>query len=131
MLTEKGARGDVFSDEAAGSLTGKLTIGTTDYKTFKDTYGTPLTYARYATNGEINNAPFKKSGVASQDPFDPLNKLGASWNVGGTAVTPASVAAGLNLTNFDGLNWLPSIFCAGADKSWNNMNVSPTAVLPD
>ncbi len=128
MLTEKGARGDVFSDEAAGSLTGKLTIGTTEYKIFKDTYGKPLTYARYATNGEITTPPFTKTGVASPDPFDPTNKLGAAWNVGGTAVTPVSVATGLGLTGF-GVNWLPSIFSAGADKNWNNMNVSPATGL--
>ncbi len=128
LITEKGSRGEMFADEAAGSLTGKVTIGTTEYKVFTDTFGKPLTYARFATNGEITTPPFVKTGAASQDPFDPTNRLGAAWNVAGNAVTPVSVATALGLTGF-GVNWLPSIICAGPNKNFDGLNVAPTSGL--
>ncbi len=130
LITEKGSRGEMFADEAAGALTGKVTIGSNEFKVFTDTYGKPLTYARYATNGEITTPPFTKTGVTSQDPFDPLNKLGAPWTIPGNATqaTPAVVAAGLGLTGF-GVNWLPSIICAGPNKNFDGLNVAPTSGL--
>ena len=130
LITEKGSRGEMFADEAAGALTGKVTIGSNEFKVFTDTYGKPLTYARYATNGEITTPPFTKTGVTSQDPFDPLNKLGAPWTIPGNATqaTPAVVAAGLGLTGF-GVNWLPSIICSGPNKNFDGLNVAPTSGL--
>jgi len=124
LITEKGSRGEMFADEAAGALTGKVMIGTNEFKVFTDTFGKPLTYARYATNGEIRSSPYTKTGVASQDPFDPTNKLGAPWTIPGNATqaTPPVVAAGLGLTGF-GVNWLPSIICAGPNKNWDGLNV--------
>ena len=130
LITEKGSRGEMFADEAAGALTGKVTIGTTEYKVFTDTFGKPLTYARFATNVEITTPPFTKTGVTSQDPFDPLNKLGAPWTIPGNATqaTPAVVAAGLGLTGF-GVNWLPSIICSGPNKNFDGLNVAPATGL--
>ena len=140
LITEKGSRGEMFADEAAGALTGKVTIGTTEYKVFTDTFGKPLTYARFATNvQEIQTPPFVKtvavSQVVSQDPFDPTNRLGnplfpVTWAIPGNATqaTPAVVAAGLGLTGF-GVNWLPSIICSGPNKNFDGLNVAPTSGL--
>ena len=139
LITEKGSRGELFADEAAGALTGKVTIGTNEFKVFSDTYGKPLTYARFATNTEIQSAPFVKAGAASQDPFDPTNKLRVStiaspnpWLVNGTQITAAEITAvanSLGLTGF-GVNWLPSIICAGPNRNFDGLNVAPSPPAP-
>ncbi len=137
MLTQRAGRGAAFSDEAAGSLTKTVRFKIKDamnvdqfydFKVYSDTYGTPLTYVRWATNGEINAAPFVKPNQGN-DPFDPLKRLtaGGGWTIQpATPVSSAAAGAGFGLaaTNVFNTNWLPTIICAGANKNWDGLNVN-------
>ena len=137
MLTQRAGRGAAFSDEAAGSLTKtvrfKIKDATNvdqiyDFKVYSDTFGTPLTYVRWATNPEIDAAPFVKPNQG-KDPFDPLKRLsaGGGWTIQpATPVSSAAAGAGFGLAplNVFNTNWLPTIVCAGANKNWDGLNVN-------
>jgi prepilin-type N-terminal cleavage/methylation domain-containing protein len=122
IVAEKAARGEAFGDESVGAGQTEVTIGTAKAKVFSDSWGTPIAYVRFATNAEIQSAPYSKSGV-NKDTLDPSGRLNpanwapapqkqaaASWIFRGTAT---GVNAHPNLT------WLPTAVSAGPDKEFN------------
>jgi hypothetical protein len=133
ILTEKGSRGEIYSDEAAGSLTGNVTISGTTYRVFTDTWSLPLSFARWATNAEIAAAPFTRPGATSQDPLDPPGKLSApvaNWSSNtNIQQNKALLATGILGTGqtFNGTNWVFTIVSAGPNKQWNGF--APAAGL--
>ncbi len=128
MLNDRSSRGATFAEEAAGSLTSNRTVAGKEFKVYVDTFGTPLTYVRYATNAEINLPPFAKSNVTSKDPFDPTGRL-LPPPIPGTWTTPNTtggvsnvVATAFGFGTFSNTYWLPTIVSAGPDLDWNGLN---------
>ena len=86
----------------------------TSYKVFRDAWGSPITYVRFAQNAELNQPTYAPAGGA-RDPFDPRGKLAAAWT------NRAAAENALNL-RFDGLNKVVTAHSAGKDKVLDTAN---------
>jgi prepilin-type N-terminal cleavage/methylation domain-containing protein len=125
ILTQKGARGQVFSEESIGVLSQKL--DTTNFRIFTDTFGHPILFVRYCAGnqGDLNSAPYLKPGNTSRDPFDPQGRLLASkWTVALPPMPPqpqprVQAATSLGLTDFADANWVPTLVSRGSAPAWD------------
>jgi len=139
IVTEKSVSGAEYGDLVTGANARDLSISGTTFRTFKDGWGSPIIYVRFATNTEINSAPFTRnltSTVISQDPLDPRGKLSTTWPSPTTPPTPVSptlptssqagaAASSIFLGTASGLsgfpaassaNWIVTAISAGANK---------------
>jgi len=141
IVTEKANRGEEFGDLASGATAMDTTVkngassGTTSgtFRAFKDSWGTPIIFVRFATNVEINAPPFTK-GATSNDPLDPKGRLynsGSAWpnptpkpsdstwptaNQAGAFASSIYLGKNTGLTAFPNANWLLAAVSAGSNK---------------
>jgi prepilin-type N-terminal cleavage/methylation domain-containing protein len=151
IVTEKGNRGEDFGDLATGSTAVDTTVyngaSTGTFRAFKDAWGTPIIYVRFATNTEINGSPYTKSGATSNDPLDPKGRLYYSGNAWPNPTAKPSdmtwpsgsqekaFASSIFLGNYNGLNsinknpwpnanWMLTAISGGANRDPANPNGS-------
>src|SRR5204862_6566424 len=124
-VLEKGNRGESCGEEANGATAGDIdvqvmwTTGDNEtgsppaqaprpvkYKVFKDLWGTPIAFVRFARPTEVQSGPYTKGG-ANLDPLDPLGKLRTSpWATSTNGQTAAALVLGT--TSFPNQNFVPS-----------------------
>ncbi|MBL8867984.1 MAG: prepilin-type N-terminal cleavage/methylation domain-containing protein [Planctomycetia bacterium] len=128
ILTQKGSRGQVYNEEAIGSLS--LVLPGTQYRVFTDAFGHPITYIRWTSGqqGELNSPSFLKGNNPSRDPFDPTGRLlGAAWTV---AAQRTAAATALGFTDFTSTNWMPTLIARGDSDSWGTLLSTTTGLVP-
>ncbi len=121
ILAEQANQGMKFNPDDVAQ--GMDTNGTS--RVFKDAWGMPIMFVRYASGGagnELNAAPYINSSTGlSQDPLDPKGKLKANPSVLPTTnVFPSGGSAAWTASAFDGTNRQPAVISAGANKDWEN-----------
>jgi prepilin-type N-terminal cleavage/methylation domain-containing protein len=135
ILTQKGARGQTFDETAVGALSAVLqTTPPSNHRVFTDTHGNPLTFVRMCSgtvNADVNGGEYVTPGRASNDPFDPTNRLRTyTGNYTATVETQAAQSIfGPTVTQFPRQNWLPTIVGRGAESAWDPTFLTTTTGL--
>jgi len=115
ILSENSTGGALFNadDATAGSRTNIVVRGV-NCQVFRDSWGTPITYVRYAQNAELDAPPFVNSGLpaGNRDPLDPQRKLANPW------ANQAGAASAVAVASFDGRNKQPTVASAGPNKNY-------------
>ncbi|CAN5568778.1 hypothetical protein BH11PLA2_BH11PLA2_35720 [soil metagenome] len=132
ILSEKGSRGEIFDVDSLNAWVKPITVNGYTGKCFVDAYGTPITYARFLTNEELNEAPYTKiptvTATTSNNPFDPKGRLSS-----------ASIPAWTNRASFNTLsgitdadmkkNFMATVISAGPNRVWDGLNVNTTGLV--
>lgn len=111
MKVERRGMGTGLTDAMTQQIAGQMV--------FADTFNVPLSFRRLFNPAEAQNKPYVANPLqASKDPLDPLGKLAllpANYKLDlMTAIhTPA---AGVPQRQFDGTNFLPTVFSYGLNK---------------
>lgn len=137
ILSQGGARGAAYSDEATGTLSVQLTDtlptpppAAIQYRVFTDSFGNPITYV-FSSSGnqnDLNTAEYTKGNNPSRDPFDPTGRLlAASWTV---AASRTAAASSFGLADFTNTNWQPTIVARGPERTWGTLLATPTGLVP-
>lgn len=124
ILTQKGSRGQVFNEEAVGSLS--TILPGTQYRVFVDSFSHPIAFVRVSSGvqNDFNSPEYLKGNSPSRDPFDPTGKLlPASWTV---AASRTAAAASFGFTDFTNSNWQPTVVAIGPADNWNGLLATPT-----
>lgn len=106
ILTEKSSKGATLAADAIQGSEGR--IG--NFAVVKDSWGTPITFTRFAEHPELNAAPYAPANAASKDSIDPLGKLSQNWANKGNAQNLFGVV-------FDGRNRTVTVVSAGSDRN--------------
>jgi prepilin-type N-terminal cleavage/methylation domain-containing protein len=147
IVTEKGNRGEEFGDLATGATAADTSVyngaSSATFRAFKDAWGSPIMYVRFATNTEINGSPYVRSGATSNDPLDPKGRLyysGNAWpnptpkpsdNTWPSTSQAAAFASSIFMGNNSGLsgnnpfpntNWMLTAISGGANRDPANPN---------
>ncbi|MBX9585551.1 MAG: prepilin-type N-terminal cleavage/methylation domain-containing protein [Gemmataceae bacterium] len=83
------------------------------FTVFKDAWGVPIAFARFASNAELQTATYANTKTANKDPIDQLGKLMGWSNPTSKAAAQTAVGAA-----FDGTNKRVTVVSAGADKDF-------------
>lgn len=129
ILSGKNTGGSTFA--AADGMQGAEGVDSTNqFKIYKDAWGTPITFIRYASGGfggnELNGKPYVNSTLTYQDPLDPPRGTTSQPKLQNSTVKsymssmfPSGVTG--SATSFDGKNKQPAVISAGANKNWDNI----------
>lgn len=121
IVTEKGTRGQEFADLATGSNTTEVTVHGGTFTTFKDGWGSPIYYVRYATNGEIDAL----NSATNKDPLDPRGRLRASgWSAANLSASWIYHGSSSNAHAFPNHNWMMTTISPGAGKDEDATDIS-------
>ena len=119
------ARGGVKfeADESTRGAQGNVQLGGATFPVYKDAWGTPVAFERFATNAHLQTAEFTNTKSGSQDPIDVLGKLrdvrtGTPPDPWATNKPIAQTALGVV---FDGRNKRTTVLAAGPDKEFQGV----------
>jgi prepilin-type N-terminal cleavage/methylation domain-containing protein len=149
LLSERGSRGALTGDDvAAGSPTPfnfSVTVGgvtsSPQFTVFRDPFGTPVGYLRWAVNpNELNKPPFSNNlNLPSQNPLDPRGTLrnttpqGSAWAGNFADVVRGGLGMPLSGTTpptwIADNNWVATVVSAGPNRKWDWDGKTPTAPL--
>jgi prepilin-type N-terminal cleavage/methylation domain-containing protein len=119
-VSEMGRRGMTTpTDDAFASAQSEIDLGGGKFRVFRDAWGTPITFIRFAQNAELDALPFVNPKDSYKDPMDNRGKL-AGWSntTNRTLVLGALNTAGAPAVAFDSRNKIPTVVSAGPDKAF-------------
>lgn len=123
ILTDTGRGGTAFpTDDVTTNAQGEIGPFTwtppnggqaqvVTFRVFRDAWGTPITFRRFFSSAELQQASYVNTKAASRDSLDPLGKLATWTDAAGKTNAQAALGA-----QFDGLNKLATVVSSGADK---------------
>ncbi|MFM8272535.1 MAG: prepilin-type N-terminal cleavage/methylation domain-containing protein [Gemmata sp.] len=94
------------------------------FRVFKDPYGTPVQYYRWAQTpgGELDAPPYTPASAKSKDPLDPVNKV-LTWSAPGNTTKQTEITNLRSALAFKGNNRVPSVVSFGKNKTNNSFGV--------
>ncbi len=116
ILTTRSTGGSVEAGTAGEES--QITIGGRPFKIFVDPRGQPISFYRWATNSELNVAPYSNANNPSIDPLDPKNLVGGWGGVNTLNGSPYAL-------QFNRQNRVPCVVAYGKNKV--NDNLSPAS----
>ena len=131
ILSEKGNKGVTFAtDDATAGAQTDVQVGGKTFRAFKDAWGTPITFARFAQYDELQSPPFARAAGVN-DPIDPVGKL-RFWSLPAsksTAEGQIGPRRGGVPFSFDGKNKRITVISAGPNKMFESGE--PTGTTDD
>jgi len=115
-LSKRSIAGGEFAGESTAGAEMDLNLNGINCRVYKDAWGVPITFARFAQSAELNSPEFANVKTGLLDPFDPKGKLAGNWS--NKAVTEASFGGpGF----FNNQNRAIVVYSAGRNRQYNGV----------